>query len=360
MNKVSIVASVMVAAVCLPALAQESDEELEARMRDAEMRLEQQERQRQVIIEQEREVNRTRSETEIAEAERRMRDAEQRLAEAAREVADLSMAKLPRVMNLEQIIRTRRGPVLGITIGAPDEGGPVEGVTVQGVTPGGAAGEAGLRAGDVLAAINGETLSAASAEDANAKLLEFMSAVEEGDSLQVDYLRNGKTESVEVKPRPMQNAIFSFEFDSKDGQGPGIHWAPRMDGFNYAWAMHGDAFGDMEMVRLTPRLGSYFGTSEGLLIVRAPDSDELKLEDGDVILSIDGRTPGSVSHALRILGSYQAGEELKIEIMRDKKKRTVEIDMPENRMSALGPAVAPEVAPVAPVKVVVKSEERLR
>lgn len=360
MNKVSIVASVMAAAVCLPALAQESDEELQARMRDAEARLDEQERQRQVVVEQEREVNRARLEAEIADAERRMRDAEQRLAEAARDVADLSMAKLPHVKKLEQIIRTGRGPVLGITIGTPDDGGPVEGVTIQGVTPGGAADEAGLRAGDVLAAINGEMLSAASAEDANAKLLAFMSAVEEGDALQVEFLRNGKTESVEVEPRPLESAMFAFEFDSADGQMPGVHWAPRMDGFNYAWTMHGDAFGDMEMVRLTPRLGSYFGTSEGLLIVRAPDRDALKLEDGDVILSIDGRRPGSVSHALRILGSYQAGEELKIEVMRDKKKRTIEINMPENRSSALGPAVAPGVAPVAPVRVVVKSEERLR
>ena len=99
--------------------------------------------------------------------------------------------------------------------------------------------------------------------------------------------------------------------------------------------------GGMEMVKLTERLGSYFGTDEGLLVVRAPSNEVLKLEDGDVILGIDGRTPNSVSHAMRILGSYQAGETLKIEIMRDKRKRTIEIEMPVEVRGQTAPPLAP-------------------
>jgi len=87
----------------------------------------------------------------------------------------------------------------------------------------------------------------------------------------------------------------------------------------------------VEMVPLTEELGRYFGTDEGLLVVRAPDDEQLKLQDGDVIQSIGGRTPDSVSHAMRILGSYQSGETLEIVIMRDRKKQTLEIEMPDNR-----------------------------
>ena len=52
-------------------------------------------------------------------------------------------------------------------------------------------------------------------------------------------------------------------------------------------------FGSAELVPMTPKLGQYFGTDKGLLVVRAPDDSRLKLEEGDVIVDIDGRTPSS-------------------------------------------------------------------
>ena len=113
----------------------------------------------------------------------------------------------------------------------------------------------------------------------------------------------------------------------------------------------GSGLGDMEIVQLTERLGSYFGTDEGLLIVRAPKNKDLKLQDGDVIQSIDGRKPTSVNHAMRILGSYQSGETLKIEIMRDKRKQTISIEVPDNRRSSVAPRAVPMAAPVAAPKV---------
>ena len=45
---------------------------------------------------------------------------------------------------------------------------------------------------------------------------------------------------------------------------------------------------DMELATISPQLGSYFGTDKGVLVVRAPTDGALKLEDGDVILAIDG------------------------------------------------------------------------
>ena len=89
------------------------------------------------------------------------------------------------------------------------------------------------------------------------------------------------------------------------------------------------------MVPLTKDLGRYFGTDEGLLVVRAPADESLKLRDGDVIVDIDGRKPESVSHAIRILGSYQHGEELEVRILRDKSRKTLKIEMPDNRRSEI-------------------------
>ena len=87
---------------------------------------------------------------------------------------------------------------------------------------------------------------------------------------------------------------------------------------------------DMELATLTPRLGSYFGTDKGVLVVRAPANGALKLEDGDVILAIDGRQPTSGSHATRILGSYQPGEKIKLRIVRERKTMELEATLPES------------------------------
>jgi len=88
-------------------------------------------------------------------------------------------------------------------------------------------------------------------------------------------------------------------------------------------------FGSAELVPLTPKLGQYFGTEKGLLVVRAPADSRLKLEDGDVIVDIDGRTPANPTHAFRILGSYQAGEQLKLNVLRQKKRVSFEITIPD-------------------------------
>jgi len=337
--------------VAAPAFAQQSEDELEQRMREAEARL----AEGQQAVEEAHQVE---IEKRVAaeEVEVRMREAERRLAEAARQVADLSMAQLPRMERIERVIRAGRGPVLGITIGADSEE-PVEGVEILAVSPGGAAEEAGLRSGDIITSINGESLTAESGMAANEKLLDFMSGIEEGDALDVEYLRGSDSEKVTLKPRPMSN-MYAFSFDGRDFKMPDVHVAPNAKRFeNFVWMAHDDGFGDMELVALTERLGSYFGTSEGLLVVRAPESEDLKLEDGDVILNIDGRTPNSVSHAMRILGSYQSGEKLKIEIMRDKRKRTIEIEMPDNRQSKFRPSVAP-LAPLEPHRGIIAGSER--
>jgi S1-C subfamily serine protease len=235
-------------------------------------------------------------------------------------------------------------PRLGITIG-DDEAGPTEGVSVMGVSPGGAADEAGLHSGDLITAINGESLAAGNAGEANRKLLDFMSGVEAGDVLKIDYLRKGKEGTVELAPKSMNGPVFAFggpDFEMHVPVAPGSPSHPLQ---TWAWISGSGGFADMELVTLTERLGRYFGTDKGLLVVRAPEDDKLKLEDGDVIQRIDGREPTSVSHAMRILGSYQSGEKFAIEIMRDKKRQTLSVEMPDNRQSRAMESVVPRLAP---------------
>ena len=288
----------------------------------------------------EREVGESAARQQTIEVQ--MREAEERLAAAARQIAELSTSNLPAIVEIERRIHMDGRAVLGITIGSGDGDGPVEGVSVRGVSPGGAAADAGLRSGDIITAVNGESLTAASDEEANARLIEFMSGVEEGDVVDVEYLRNGKQASVEVRPNEMSPLAYAFRLGRGNYSLLRAPNAPGLDFSKFIGFSDGSGWGHMEMVALTERLGRYFGTDKGLLVVRAPDDESLKLQDGDVIQSIDGREPTSVSHAMRILGSYQSGEQLELQIMRDQRQQTLKIEMPDNRSSSW---VLPRPAP---------------
>lgn len=94
----------------------------------------------------------------------------------------------------------------------------------------------------------------------------------------------------------------------------------------------------MELATLSERLGSYFGVTAGVLVVRAGRSDALALQDGDVILSIDGRTPENAGHALRILGSYRGGEKFVLRVQRDRRAQDIQVMLPERPARPARPA----------------------
>ncbi len=275
------------------------------------------------------------AEAREAEMEQRLQEAEARMAEAARVIAEITSERLPGIIEIERHFESFGKPRLGVMIEGEGQEGPVEGVTVNAVTPGSAADDAGLRAGDVITAVNGESMSATDAQQANKRLLDFMKGVEAGDVLTVEYLRSGKVGSVEVEPRPAGPSIFAWKGrggpDFKMPHGPDVHGAPGIAKnlhmkFGFPWM--GSGLGGLELVELNEGLGRYFGTDTGLLVISAPKSGAFELQDGDVIQTIDGREPKDVRHAMRILSSYQAGESLKLGIMRDKKKRTLDIEIP--------------------------------
>ena len=138
-----------------------------------------------------------------------------------------------------------------------------------------------------------------------------MEGVEKGDTLELGYLRDGKSGEVEVEPRPIAAQVFAFSGNGREfvvPEAPAIAAVPGVGGPHdvfFHWTS--DGWGDMELVELNEGLGQYFGTDEGLLVVSAPSSDALQLEDGDVIQKIDGREPTRVRHALRILWLLPGG-----------------------------------------------------
>ena len=307
-------------------------------------------------LQREAEARRAEIRVQQAEARERMIEAERQLAEAARRVAELSSQNLPRRVATVERLEFDFGdkPRLGVTIGGNSNDGPVEGVAIMGITPGSAAEDAGLRAGDIITSINSESLGADTTAQAQERLLDFMRGIEEGDVLDVEYLRDGNVGKVEVEPRVVEGGAYAFAGGVPGFPVPEVHVAPEVAReFKFVMPFVGNSWGDMELVELNEGLGRYFGTDTGLLVINAPQSDAFKLQDGDVIESIDGREPTSVGQALRILGSYQAGEQLELKIMRDKRRQTLSIEMPEDRTSFVVPEPP---AARAPVRVVVPAQ----
>lgn len=324
-----------------------------------------------VQAQQPSEQERQQQEMERREAERDMRDAEaeleqarERLEQAAREVAELSIQIAPEVEFVGKLLGGQPRAVLGVNIGAGGDSGG-DGVYVAGVTPGGPADEAGIKSGDLLVAADEQSFKADSARAANRKLLEFMSKVEPGDDVQLRFLRDGKEMQAKVRTKSAGGFAYSYATgpDSKivlaPGEIPEIYTEMvEMLGPGLEHRLHGAFFrswGGMELVTLTQGLGEYFGTSEGLLVVRAPEDEKLDIRDGDVILSIDGRKPRDPGHAMRILRSYQAGEQITMQIVRGKKQQQVQIVLPEREVSQLLPQMrfqwerrAPDAPAAAP------------
>jgi type II secretory pathway component PulC len=257
------------------------------------------------------------------ELERKLDDAQERLNAAAREVAELSMSLSDGVMGpLPALPMRPNRAVLGIAL-APRSSDRDDGVEVASVSPGGGAAQAGLKAGDVLVEMNGTKLGAEGERKPQDKLLRLMREVKPDEKVQVRYRRDGKLHDVEITARPLRDRFFTMALPAA-----GAHPFPGpLPGMAFFRAE--GVFGSAELVPMTPKLGKYFGTDKGLLVVRAPDDSRLKLEEGDVILDIGGRTPSSPSHAFRILSSYQEGEKLKLNVMRDKKRLTFDITVPE-------------------------------
>ncbi len=286
----------------------------------------------------------------------RLREAEEKMEIAAREIAEITRERLPQMRQIERRFEFSNKPRIGINIDGEKKSGEVDGVVIGGVTPQSAADDAGLRAGDIITAVNGEPMNGDNTEVANSRLTDFMQGVEEGDDLKIDYMRNGNTGSVELAPRVMNTHSFAWASNSGP-QYPSNMAAPivaseSMQRFQVKFGLPfaGGAWGSMELVQLNEGLGKYFGADSGLLIVRAPKSADLDLQDGDVIQSIDGREPKDVRHAMRILSSYQSGESLQLGIMRDKKKRNIEIEVPADHRGSLftPPAARPVKVPLPP------------
>jgi S1-C subfamily serine protease len=270
-------------------------------------------------------------------------DARGRLDDAARDVADLSRKLYGddiEGMPMPPPGGPPRGAMLGINVG----GGPdlAEGVEVMGVSPSGPAAAAGLKTGDVIVAIDGKPLKKTGDRATGRQLVDQMRATQPGQQVKVDYLRAGRklsTTVTTVAAEPPMVRMLREHMPMLEGMAIPPDWEEMIN-------PRGRGLRALELVPITPKLGQYFGTDKGLLVVKAPPVQGTGLEEGDVILSIGGRTPESPRHAFRILGSYQPKDTVKVEVLRQRKHLTLDVQVPD--VDPMQPGLRPGPPPHAP------------
>jgi C-terminal processing protease CtpA/Prc len=270
--------------------------------------------------ESEKQVELERKQVELESARSELEKARAQLEAAAREVARLSAEVTAPVV--EEFRRRwpageNRRAMLGIVIEDAERG-----VRVTGVTPGGPADEAGLQTGDVILSVDGAGLEGETDTSPSRLLIAQLSHVEPGDEVALRVLRDGRT--LDMRVTAHESSVY-LPFVLTRPFRADVPLTTRLERF-----LPFGQWRDMELVSLTPELGAYFGTDEGILVVRAPEDDALTLHDGDVILAIGDRRPTSPEHAMRILASFEPGETLRLTIMRQQQQQTLQIELPGN------------------------------
>ncbi len=172
------------------------------------------------------------------------------------------------------------------------------GARLEAVTPGGPAAKAGLKAGDVITRFKGTALAGggggARAEDEDEsgpgrRLVMLARTLTPGDTVQVEYRRGAdakKAAVVAADVGPMMGMRGMPGMPGLPGMDRVEMMAPHMmqmgpgseGGFSFCF---GDAWCDMELVNLNADLGEYFGTKDGILVVKAPADSSLPLRSGD-------------------------------------------------------------------------------
>lgn len=242
-----------------------------------------------------------------------------------------------RVPSRLEMVTTRRAR-LGVFVDTRANDNDSIGATISSVTPGGPAAKAGIQSGDIITRLDGQSLlgggasrSAEAEESVPAlRLIELVSKLEPNDTISVEYRRGGarRTATVVTGNEPAYRIFAGAE--GAPGL-PGFDRFPEFEGRIRAQQMpdggyivaFGGPLASLELAPLNADLGSYFGTSEGVLVISVPRESTLGLKGGDVILSIGERKTTSPSGLLRILRSYDPGESIRFEIMRNKSRQTV-------------------------------------
>ena len=285
-------------------------------------------------------ANESLSDAEMAELKAKIEEARQTIDEAANRLADLN------VQMFEAQYSGKRGskPMLGVLI-EDHIGG--DGIRLVGVTPNMGAAEVGMKAGDRIVAVNGYRLDLG--DDSMTALHEAMAGVNAGDTVAVEFVRDDVTQQVDVvtqarstfavkmgKGMDLDIDLSGLEALENLKELEALKELAVLEELNEAEreivleelseSLEKISAGAVSVVthvapgpgirleQVDGSLARYFGVDSGVVVMDAPDGNELKA--GDVLISLNGNAVESASAAARML--RKADDELVVGILRDR------------------------------------------
>lgn len=247
--------------------------------------------------------------------------------------------------------------------------GATSGAMVEDVTADGPAARAGVKAGDLITAFDGERVRSAR------QLSRLVQETPAGRSVKMTLLRDGKPMDVSVAPdasagrfmvgpgelaligehvgpmvtdelrKELEKARQQVEQAGEDMKERHFEWkvAPEFDfergGPNvFSWVTRGPRLG-VGIQDLTPELAEYFGVKQGVLVTSVTaDSPAARagVKAGDVITSVDGTTVEDSGDLRRETWQNEEAKELTLGVVRDKKTMSmkVAVEPPVERLRA--------------------------
>ena len=309
------------------------------------------------------ETPKTRTRAPDAATQAQLDAAQADLQRAARRVAELQ-AKLgvegtPGVHVFERKLVNK--PVIGVVL-APDA---QAGVRVAGVTPDSGAAKAGLKAGDRITGVGGTQVLGNSGEMRLENARKLFTNLDDGKPVRIDYVRAGKPASANVTAS-LDQEVFWIGTPGEGGpkirriEVPGVGDGVRQEvirigprgeckGKDCRVPMLAEAFrwNGLNLAAVDPKLGRYFGTDRGVLVLSA--GAELEgLQPGDVVQKIDGRAVNSPREAMEALRAKEGNAMALVEYLRDRRVASTRVKVPEISFKFVTPPPPPPAPPAPP------------
>lgn len=277
-----------------------------------------------------------RARSELAQAARRMAQIRRELAERRNESKDgernfefeIHEGRFEglRELGARELILEGIPPRLGVLLGEP---GSEEAATVVGLTPGSGAEAAGIERGDRLVSVNGKPIG----EDPATVIREIMSGIDAGTTVPVEVRRDDELLAFDVEASSVlrdvrlifanrepgkvefEREVISFK-PHDDGTvetlvfppvAPLPPLSPRFSGLGH----------DSHLIANHAGLEPYFGTAEGVVVLRIDPDNEFALRDGDVVLRVDDEPVGRPVELGRLLLGREPGDQVVFEVMRE-------------------------------------------
>jgi predicted metalloprotease with PDZ domain len=226
---------------------------------------------------------------------------------------------------------------------------PEGGARIERVIDGSPADEAGLQDGDVIVGFNGQPVRGPRA------LTEKIHDAAPGESVQLEILRDGSRQTLdaELGERPGafsfswsgESAPFYFEFDEEEMGERMKELQERLEDLDIRIPQlelhsgqlrvlgHSRPKLGVQLVDTTPELRVHLGATEdaGVLVGKVLEempAETAGIQVGDLIIAVDGEdieSSGDLIHALM----DKDGETIRIDVVRDRSIKTIQVSIPE-------------------------------